>query len=56
VKKPSDKDVIARRYPTAAARQKADEAIDELSETEPMTAFLDAWLAAYVAAGGKVEK
>ena len=41
-----------RHFPTVAARYAADEAIDRLPCTEPMTVFLDLWIAAYVLAGG----
>lgn len=40
-------------FPTARARQTADEAIDKLDPKESMTKFLDTWHAAYVAAGGR---
>jgi hypothetical protein len=42
-------------FPTVQAREKADEAIDKLSENEPMSVYIDTWLAAYVAAGGRTE-
>lgn len=43
---------VEARFPTVAARTKADEAIDLLDPTSPMTSFIDAWYAAYVAFGG----
>lgn len=43
---------LEKRFPTARARKAADEAIDPIPETEPMHVFVDAWLAAYRAAGG----
>jgi hypothetical protein len=44
---------MARNFPNADARRKADEAIDALDPHAPMSAYLDAWLAAYVSAGGQ---
>ena len=43
---------VEDRFPTRSARKFADEAIDELPESAPMSAFIDAWLAAYKKAGG----
>jgi hypothetical protein len=43
---------VEQRFPTAAARQSADEAIDELPESAPMTEYIDVWLAAYRGRGG----
>jgi len=43
---------VEQRYPTRAAREVADRAIDDLPENVPMTAYIDTWLAAYTAAGG----
>lgn len=43
---------MAKNFPTAHARKKADEAIDELDPHAPMSAYLDAWIAAYRSAGG----
>jgi hypothetical protein len=40
-------------FPNARARKAADEAIDKLDPKLPMTAFLDAWEAAYLASCGK---
>jgi len=39
-------------FPTVSARQAADAAVDALPVTSPMSTFIDAWIAAYVAAGG----
>ena len=44
---------MAKNFPSPQARKKADEAIDALDVALPMTTFLDAWIAAYLAAGGK---
>jgi hypothetical protein len=44
---------FAKHFPSAHARDVADKAVDALDPSLPMTAFLDAWLAAYLAAGGK---
>ena len=41
---------------TKHAHEAADKAIDALPETEPMSAYIDAWLAAYRAAGGMEKK
>jgi hypothetical protein len=54
VKAPSDEALMAKRYPSAQARKKADEATDAIPPDEPMTVFIDAWLAVYKAAGGKI--
>ena len=43
---------MAQHFPSVAAREKADEAIDQLGEHEPMSRYIDTWVAAYVAAGG----
>lgn len=43
---------LTARFPTAHAREAADKAIDALPATEPMTTYLDTWIAAYRAAGG----
>ena len=51
--KSSDAAWFAKHFPTARARDAADKAIDALDPKEPMTTFLDVWIAAYIAAGGK---
>jgi hypothetical protein len=43
---------VEQRFPTKRARDAADEAIDELPESAPMSLFIDVWLAAYRAHGG----
>ena len=43
---------VEQRFPTRTARELADKAIDALPESEPMTAYIDTWLATYRAAGG----
>lgn len=57
--KKSKKDVEAawwvKNFPTVSARDAADKAIDALDPKEPMTTFLDAWIAAYIKAGGKTD-
>lgn len=40
------------RYPCARARLAADRAIDALGEHEPMTRYVDTWIAAYTLAAG----
>lgn len=47
---------VEQRFPTKHAREKADEAIDELLENEPMNVYVDTWLAAYKSAGGLEKK
>ena len=44
-----------KHFPTVAACNAADQAIDHLDPTLPMTVYLDTWLAAYVKAGGKTK-
>jgi len=46
---------VEQRFPTKKAREAADAAIDALSETEPMTVYIDRWLETYRAHGG-IEK
>jgi hypothetical protein len=46
---------FAKWFPHAAARAAADRAIDALPVTATMATFLDAWVAAYVAAGGRTK-
>lgn len=48
-------DVFEARFPTKKARAIADKAIDDMSNNDPMTAYIDAWIAIYKAAGG-IEK
>ena len=36
-----------KRYPSAEARRKADEAVDQLDVSEPMTKYIDTWITAY---------
>lgn len=53
-KKPEDEAHFwKRRFPTASARAAADKAIDALDVHLPMSTFLDEWIRAYRAAGGK---
>ncbi len=48
------KPTLEQLFPIAVARAMADQAIDKLPDTEPMTAFVDAWEAEYCrVAGGK---
>lgn len=56
MKQPPDDDYIQRRFPTKFARTIADQAIDKLDVSEPMTTYLDTWIAAYRAAGGAEKK
>lgn len=48
-----DRDRLRRRFPSAHARWAADKVVDKLPADAPMTTYLDCWLAAYKAAGGK---
>jgi hypothetical protein len=40
-------------FPSSHARDAADEAIDTIDISLPMRTFIDAWIAAYIKAGGK---
>ena len=40
-----------QHFPSKSARLRADEAVDRLNPNEPMTTYLDTWIAAYKAAG-----
>lgn len=44
---------FTKHFPTAHARDAADREIDRLDVKEPMTKYLDTWIAAYIAAGGR---
>jgi hypothetical protein len=48
-----DDEWFAKNFPSAHARSDADKVIDKLDPNLPMTAFIDAWIAAYIAAGGR---
>jgi len=48
-----DDEWFQKNFPTSHARDIADKAIDKIDVTEPLHVFLDAWLAAYLAAGGR---
>jgi len=50
-----DEKWFQRHFPSKHARDIADKAIDAISVTQPMHVFLDAWIAAYVAAGGRTD-
>lgn len=49
------KKTIEQRFPDAAARTVADQAIDKLAETATMAQYIDAWIAEYKRVGGKVK-
>ncbi len=59
MKKPKKKDVEAawwaKNFPTVAARDAADRAVDKLDPKEPMTKYLDTWIVEYIKAGGKTD-
>lgn len=42
-----------RMFPDARARDVADKTIDALPVEAPMSLYLDTWIAAYIATGGK---
>lgn len=44
---------VEQVFPDPKARRAADAAIDKLDVHEPMTTWIDTWIAEYVAAGGK---
>ena len=46
---------FARHFPTSHAREAADLAVDALPATASMQEYLDAWFAAYIAAGGRTD-
>lgn len=50
----SDEAWFTKHFPSPGARDKADRATDALSPTQPMVDYIDVWIAAYKAAGGKV--
>lgn len=50
--KPTDEDLVRRRYPTKWAREAADSAVNALPMTTTLAEATDAWVAAYRAAGG----
>lgn len=41
-----------QNFPTVTARAVADEVVDGLDVNLPMSAFVDAWIEAYLLAGG----
>lgn len=44
--------LVSDRFPTSFARNKADEAIDDLPEDATMTVYVDTWLRVYKESGG----
>jgi hypothetical protein len=44
---------VEKLFPNPNARKVADEAVDALPATEPMTTFLDVWEAAYFSVAKK---
>lgn len=44
---------VEERFTTMRARDLADEAIDDLPASAPMTEYLDTWLRVYREAGGR---
>lgn len=44
---------VEELFPNARARKAADDAIDKLDPQLPMTAYLDAWEAAYFEVAGR---
>ena len=45
---------MEKMYPDKKARDAADEAVDHLSNDEPMTRFIILWEEIYLANGGRV--
>lgn len=54
-KPPADDEKFRKLFPTAHAVKAADAASDKVSPMAPLTAHTDAWIAAYLAAGGITE-
>lgn len=48
----TDQKWVERRFPTKRARELADEALDEIPESEPLSRFIDRWLEVYREHGG----
>lgn len=44
-----------KHFPSAMACEVADKAIDKLDVALPMSNFIDAWIDAYVKAGGRTD-
>lgn len=51
----TDDDAFARLFPTRRAWPAGDEAVSTLDPHDPFYKYIDAWIAAYKAAGGKTE-
>lgn len=51
-KQETSEEWFRKRYPSAEARRKADEAIDKLDVHCTMAEFIDTWIAAYKQAAG----
>ena len=51
-KQETSEEWFRKRYPSAEARRKADEAVDKLDVALPMTEFIDTWMQAYKDASG----
>lgn len=52
MKKPKPRDPVELRWPTKAARDAADKAIDALSTERAMSVYIDTWIEEYKRAGG----
>lgn len=48
-----DEEWFRKRFPDLEARRRADEAADRLDVHQPMSAFIDVWIAAYEQVAGK---
>lgn len=44
---------VEQRFPDPKARRAADAAINMIDTHETMKVYIDVWIAAYIAAGGK---
>lgn len=53
MKKKRNQPAVEDLFPNARARKAADAAVDQLDPQLPMTAFLDAWEAAYFEVAGR---
>lgn len=52
-KRPSDEEQFLKLFPSRFAWKAADEAVDKLSIHDPMALYVDEWIRAYKAAGGR---
>jgi hypothetical protein len=55
MKREADKPWFDRHFPNARARREADKVVDQLEVSDPMSMYIDQWIAAYKRAGGKTK-